>query len=275
MSTFQVTVHLPLTAAPIAYAERHLTERDLAGPSGQHHERESDHGEDHDRGGLDDLVGPQQDGDEHETEQDQRGRTPTHEADQREAGDGGPERSDLVGETPSGRLVAVRPAELPALQQQRDQHRRAHDRSDEQRAARVPGHSVLQDAEGHGGRGDRRLIAKSADDGRGKGLYRAAGSAAPSGTPSTPARRNRARNDNPAAIAHTSVDSHATGIRACRARSLRSADPRIAVPIRVEPRKSATPIMARGATIERDEVIGRQDEGPDGDLPVEGWGNAL
>ena len=74
-------------------------------------------------------------------------------------------------------------------------------------------------------------------------------SAAPRGTPRMPARRNNARNDRPAAIAHTSVDSQATGMPSINARSLRSADPRIAVPIRVDPRNTATPIMASGATI--------------------------
>ncbi len=59
------------------------------------------------------------------------------------------------------------------------------------------------------------------------------------------------------------------------ARSPRSAEPRIAVPIRVDPRNTATAIMASGATIERDEVVGRQDERPDRDLPVHRRGNSL
>ncbi len=64
-----------------------------------------------------------------------------------------------------------------------------------------------------------------------------------------PARRKSARNDSPAAIAHTSVESQATGIPSINARSLRSAEPRIAVPSRVVPRNTATATMARGATI--------------------------
>ena len=74
-------------------------------------------------------------------------------------------------------------------------------------------------------------------------------SAAPSGTPRMPARRNSARKDSPAAIAQTSVESQATGMPSISARSLRSAEPRMAVPSRVVPRKTATAIMASGATI--------------------------
>ncbi len=74
-------------------------------------------------------------------------------------------------------------------------------------------------------------------------------SAAPSGTPRIPARRNRARNDSAAAMPHTSVESHATGMPSISARSLRSAEPRMAVPSRVVPRKTATATMASGATI--------------------------
>ena len=64
-----------------------------------------------------------------------------------------------------------------------------------------------------------------------------------------PARRNRARNESPAAIAHTSVDSQATGMPSICARSLCSAAPRTAVPSRVRPRNSATATIAIGATI--------------------------
>ncbi len=48
---------------------------------------------------------------------------------------------------------------------------------------------------------------------------------------------------------HTSVESHATGMPSISARSLRSAEPRMAVPSRVVPRKTATASMASGATI--------------------------
>ncbi len=74
-------------------------------------------------------------------------------------------------------------------------------------------------------------------------------SAVPTGTPVMPARRNRARNDSPAATAHTSVDSQATGMPSICARSLCSAAPRTAVPSRVLPRNSATATIAIGATI--------------------------
>ena len=73
--------------------------------------------------------------------------------------------------------------------------------------------------------------------------------AVPSGMPRIPARRNSARNDRAAAIAHTSVESHATGMPSISARSLRSADPRMAVPSRVVPRNTATATIASGATI--------------------------
>ena len=74
-------------------------------------------------------------------------------------------------------------------------------------------------------------------------------SAEPIGTPVMPARRNRARNESPAATAQTSVDNQATGMPSICARSLCSAAPRTAVPSRVLPRNSATATIAIGARI--------------------------
>ena len=73
--------------------------------------------------------------------------------------------------------------------------------------------------------------------------------ALPSGTPSTVACRNRARNDSPAASDHTIVDRRATGMPSIAARSPRSAAARTARPVWVAPRNRATPTIASGATM--------------------------
>ena len=127
MSTFQLIVHLPLTAAPIA-DERHLAERDLSGPAREHHQRQPDDGEHDDGSRLDDLVGAQQQGDQREPDQDRSRRAPAQQPHQRESGDPGLERPDLVGESPGCGLVAIGSAVLAALQQQRERalpHRRS------------------------------------------------------------------------------------------------------------------------------------------------------
>ena len=83
----------------------------------------------------------------------------------------GCERTDLVGETPGGRLVAVGPSVLAPLQQQGDEDGRADDRRDEQRAARVPCDAVLEHAERDRGGGDGRQVTEPTDHERGERVH--------------------------------------------------------------------------------------------------------
>ncbi len=100
-------------------------------------------------------------------------------------------------------------------------------------------------------------------------------SAVPSGTPMMPARRNRARNDSPAAIAHTSVDSQATGMPSICARSLCSAAPRTAVPSRVRAEEQRHGDHRDRGDDQGDQVVGVEDERADRQLPVERRRDAL
>jgi hypothetical protein len=70
----------------------------------------------------------------------------------------------------------------------------------------------------------------------------------PSGRPSMPARRYRARNASAAASDHTQVCSRPTGMPSSEARSARSAAARTAMPTLVNRRNAATSSIASGAS---------------------------
>ena len=75
------------------------------------------------------------------------------------------------------------------------------------------------------------------------------GRTSPIGRPTAPARRNMPRNASSEATTHTTVCSRFTGMPSVKARSARSADPRIATPTRERCRNSAMAKRQMGTTI--------------------------
>ena len=106
----------------------HLPERDLPGPSGEHHQRHGDDREAHQRTGLDDDADTDEAGQYHHTEhpeRDQGDLQSRHPPVGRQVGRQGPH---LLGPPPAARGVVVSPQAARPLSQEGQEHRRRHDR---------------------------------------------------------------------------------------------------------------------------------------------------
>ncbi len=106
-----------------------------------------------------------------QADDDQHADRDPHQPDERQARDPRLERADLVAQSPRGGLVGVGPAVLATLEEQGDQHRRPDDRGDEERALGVPRDAVLQDAECDRRRRHRRQMPEPTDDQRSQCLH--------------------------------------------------------------------------------------------------------